>query len=97
MISELSGNIQLALEAGVFERALPLFERFGKAVTMVVHANSDIAQQRRMIDDAAAFLRDRLHLARVMRARLASEAASLTQSMSYTGAQPVEAIWQMEA
>ena len=97
MISELSGNIQLALEAGDFETALPLIERFGQAVTMAVHANSDIAQQRRMIDDAAAFLRDRLHLARVMRARLASEAASLTQSMSYTGAQPVEAIWQMEA
>ncbi len=95
MIEDVAAKIQQALEAGDFEAALPLIETYGQAVKDAMQTAS--ARQRKTIAGASsAFLSDRLHLARVMRAQLATQWSNLSRAASYSASAHEENSWHME-
>ena len=90
-------ELQRALESGEFELALPLIESYGRSAIHASQKSKTFSEQSEMLRTAAAFLQDRLHLARVMRAQIASQIALCSRACLYEEASKVDNTWQLEA
>ncbi len=94
-MEEVAEKIRQALEAGDFETALPLIHTYAQAVKLAIQTGNP-QQQKTTVRRASAFLSDRLHLARVMRAQLATQWSNLSRTASYSESAPDENSWLVE-
>ncbi|HEX4168877.1 MAG TPA: hypothetical protein VHZ55_25720 [Bryobacteraceae bacterium] len=96
MIEQLAARIQKALESGDFDTALPLIESYGKAVKTAMQTARTSHQRSEVAGSASAFLRDRLHLARVMRSQLATRLLLTRRLVSYSEPPAPANSWLLE-
>ena len=83
MIDAIGTDIQAAIAAGDFEAALPLIGAYGKALRFAIDSSSDREEKLRLITTASSVIQDRLHLARVIRAQLATRSLEASRLLSY--------------
>jgi hypothetical protein len=88
--------IQRVLESGDFEHALPLIESYGRSAIQAAQAAETFSEKSEVLRTSAAFLQDRLHLARVMRAQLAGKIALCSGLGIYQDASRLTNTWQLE-
>ena len=92
-MEQLGRELKSALEAGDFETARPLIESYGKTAAQALIAARGSAQREEIMKRTAAFLQDRLHLARVMRAQLATQLAAAAGLACYAERPAAESAW----
>ena len=83
MIEALGTDIQTALASGDFEAALPLINAYGKALRFAFDSAANREEKLNLLTIASSVLQDRLHLARVMRAQLATRSLEASRLLSY--------------
>jgi hypothetical protein len=96
-VANLDQELRLALESGDFELALPLIESYGRCAVEAVRNATTPSEQSEMLRVSMEFLQDRLHLARVMRAQIASRIAICTRVGLYQELSETSKTWQLEA
>ncbi len=95
MIEAIGSDIQTAIASGDFEAALPLISAYGKALRFAINSASDRDEKLRLITSATSVIQDRLHLARVMRAQLATRSLEASRLLSYGDIGSTET-WRMD-
>ncbi len=96
MIEQLALELKVALESGDFETALPLIESYGKTAAQAMAEAHGSAQREEVIKRTEAFLQDRLHLARVMRAQVAAQLSAAAGLACYAQQWIDESVWSAE-
>ncbi len=95
MIEAIGSDIQAAIASGDFEAALPLISAYGKALRFAIDSTRDHDEKLRLISAATSVIQDRLHLARVMRAQLATRSLEASRLLSYGGLGSTET-WRLD-
>jgi hypothetical protein len=88
--------LQQLLESGQFELALSALDSFSQLMLENASAARSATEQRQMLQDAQMFLEERLHLARVMRAQLASQVATTNRLIGYQDVATSESSWNLD-
>lgn len=97
MVDELTQKLRQALQAGRFEAALPLIDEYGKATMQAMRAARDDRARTNILNEASSFLKDQLHLARVLRSHLTTQLAANSRLMFYEGTPRTKNTWQFDA
>ena len=97
MADELGKKLELALKTGRFDAALPLINEYGKAVRHAVLATHDSDEKEEILNEASLFLRDHLHLARVLRSHLSARLTANSRLSSYNGLSDAKSTWKFDA
>jgi hypothetical protein len=97
-VANLDHELRRALESGDFESALPLIREYGGFAVRGMKDAKASDEQAEIFQTSTAYLYDRLHLARVMRAQLASRIALFSRIGLYQEeASKMSNTWQLEA
>jgi hypothetical protein len=97
VVEELGDELRQALECGHFEVALPLIDEYGKAALQAIRAARDDHARANIHDEASSFLRDRLHLARVLRSHLSAQLGASSRLISYESVPCTKSTWKLDA
>jgi hypothetical protein len=90
-------ELKTALANHDFDRAQALVPEWGKMVLTDMRSASGEAELRRILDGALAFAEDHVHLARVIRAHIASDLEANSASFLYRDADLEQHRWQLKA
>lgn len=97
MVDEVGKKLGLALKTGRFDTALPLIGEYGEAVRQAVRVTRDHDEKEEILNAAALFLRDHLHLARVLRSHLSARLTANSRLSSYNDMSDAKSSWKFEA
>jgi hypothetical protein len=97
MLDELGEKLRLALKTGRFDTALPLIDEYGKAVRHALRATHDHDEKEEILNEASSFLRDHLHLARILRSHLSARLTANSRLSSYNDLPGIKSTWNFEA
>ena len=89
-------SLKSAIECGDFERALASIENYGSDVRGELKEADTREAHLAIMQESLAFLQDRLHLARVMRAHIASQLAVVSRLSSYGSSPNCQSTWNVE-
>ena len=95
--NELAAALRAALEAGNFEGSATLARQYRSAISRDLREAASEGDRAAIAREAISFLEDRLHLARVLRAHVASRLATAFRAQTYCADPPGQNIWQLEA
>jgi hypothetical protein len=96
VVANVEEEIQSAIESGSFEVAIPLIEQYGQALLSALRGAGTSQEGSALASEAAAFLQDRLHLARVLRSHLAAQIGAASRSASYASAPCAANTWLIQ-
>ena len=97
-MANLDHELRSALESGDFESALPLIGEYGGFAIRRMKDAKASDEQAEIFQTSTAYLYERLHLARVMRAQLATRIALSSRVGLYQEeASKMSNTWQLEA
>ena len=85
-----------AITKGEFQSATKLIEQYGQIVIRDLHAAANHNERTEVLNNAMAFLHDRLRLARVMRSHLQAQLKALSGASSYSDTQSSQNTWQVD-
>lgn len=98
MVSKQIGDrLRAAIESGCFETATALSKEYGDAAVQELRTAISPAERTAIANEAAAFLGDRLHLARVMRSHIAAQIGAASRLCCYTSIPAIDTTWFFEA
>jgi hypothetical protein len=95
-IDEVADELRRAIEAGNFEAASGLVDRYGRALQERLSAAGTSEERVSIAGEALTFLSARLQLARAMRSHIASRLASTSRLSSYRTPDHIGRTWQLE-
>jgi hypothetical protein len=88
-------RLRRAIESGDFQSAPALAEEYVETVRREIEI-TPARERAALAEQACSFLEDRLHLARVMRAHIASELRVASGVASYQNAGPAGNTWEIQ-
>ncbi len=98
MVSKQIGvRLRAAIESGSFETATALSKEYGEAAVQELRAATTPQGRIVIAHEAAAFLEDRLHLARVMRSHIAAQIGAASRLCCYANIPSIDQTWFVEA
>ncbi|HLH01609.1 MAG TPA: hypothetical protein VKX25_02480 [Bryobacteraceae bacterium] len=89
-------RLKTAIEAVDFEHAPALAEAYGQAIREQIEATPDPRKRDSILEEARAFLEDRLHLARVLRAHVGAQYRAAAGLASYQNFANEQRSWHCE-
>jgi hypothetical protein len=96
MAETVAEQLKHAIESGDFDTANVLVKQYGRAVSQEFHECATPEGKKAVVDQALAFLHDRLHLARVVRAHIASRLQAATGSSCYQSSTARYSTWRVD-
>jgi len=78
-----------------FDRAQSLISAWGEAISRSMKAASGSAERYRILEDAQSFVEQHLYLARIVRARIATELQSNSASFLYSNTELEQPRWRV--
>lgn len=98
MVSKhIGARLRAAIEAGSFETATALSEEYGEAAIGELRGAITAEERMAIAHEAAAFLEDRLHLARVMRSHIAAQIGAASRLCCYANTPAIDKTWSLDA
>jgi hypothetical protein len=97
VVEEVGEKLRRALESGHFEAALPMIDEYRNATLHDMGAAGDDRTRANILNEASSFLRDCLHLARVLRSHLSAQLAASSRLISYDSAPCPKSTWKLDA
>ena len=96
MAETVAEKLKHAIESGDFDAANVLVKQYGEVVSREFHDCNTTEGKKAIVDQALAFLHDRLHLARVVRAHIASRFHAVTGSSCYQDSAARYTTWRVD-